>query len=73
MKTFSKYEHIWLEDKHLYLNRFLNECKQNCFDEDEDNAFAADMQQIDPNTQTNLFQIQVNKNYMYQRKKNNER
>lgn len=55
MKTFSKYEYIWLEDKQLYLQRFLNECQQKCL---EDNDFIVDKMQ-DPNAQIELFQAQV--------------
>lgn len=55
MKTFSKYEYIWLEDKQLYLERFLNECQQKCL---EDNDFIDNKMQ-DPNAQIELFQAQV--------------
>lgn len=56
MNTFSKYEYIWLEDKQLYLQRFLNECERNCLEEDTD--FPEDKVQ-DPNAQIDLFQAQV--------------
>lgn len=55
MKTFSMYEYIWLEDKQLYLQRFLNECQQKC---SEDNDFTNDKIQ-DANAQIELFQAQV--------------
>lgn len=55
MKTFTKYEYIWLEDKHSYLKRFLNECEQKCL---EDNDFPEDKID-DPNAQIDLFQAQV--------------
>lgn len=55
MKTFAKYEYIWLEDKQSYLMRFLNECEQKC---QEDNDFSGDKIQ-DPNAQIDLFQAQV--------------
>lgn len=50
MKTFCKYEYIWLEDKQLYLQRFLNDCQQKG---SEDNDFN------DANAQIELFQAQV--------------
>lgn len=55
MNTFSKYEYIWLEDKQLYLQRFLNECQQKC---SVDNDFIAGKTQ-DANAQIELFQTQV--------------
>lgn len=55
MKTFAKYEYIWLEDKQSYLKRFLNECEQKCL---EDLDFSDDKID-DPNTQVDLFQAQV--------------
>lgn len=58
METFSTYEYIWLEDKQLYLQRFLNECEQKCL---EDTDFPEDKVQ-DPNARIDLFQAQV---FMY--------
>lgn len=55
MSTFAKYEYIWLEDKQLYLTRFLGECEQKCLG---DGDSAADSIQ-DPNAQIDLFQTQV--------------
>lgn len=55
MKTFSKYQYIWLEDKQSYLKRFLNECEQKCL---EDNDFPGD-KIGDPNAQIEMFQAQV--------------
>lgn len=55
MKSFAKFEHIWLEDKQLYLQRFLNECTQKCL---EDNDSPEDKIQ-DPNAQIDMFQAQV--------------
>lgn len=55
MKTFSKYQYIWLEDKCEYLKRFLNECEQKCL---EDNDFPEDKIE-DPNAQIEMFQVQV--------------
>lgn len=56
MKTFSKYEYIWLEDKQLYLQRFLNECQQKSFEENND---VVDDKMQDANAQIELFQAQV--------------
>lgn len=55
MKTFAKYEYVWLQDKQSYLNRFLNECVQKCL---EDNDFPDDNMN-EPNAQIELFQAQV--------------
>lgn len=59
MKTFMTYEYIWLEDKQLYLQRFLNECKQKCLEDSDD--FPEDKVE-DPNARIDLFQAQV---FMY--------
>lgn len=59
MKTFSKYEYIWLEDKQLYLQRFLNECERKCL---EENDFIDNKMQ-DPNAQIEVFQAQVSINF----------
>lgn len=50
MKTFSKYEYIWLEDKQFYLQRFLNDCQNKCVEENDSS---------DANAQIELFQAQV--------------
>lgn len=55
MKTFLKYEYVWLEDKQSYFIRFLNECVQKCL---EDNDFPDDKMN-EPNAQIELFQAQV--------------
>lgn len=55
MNTFSKYEYIWLEDKQLYLQRFLNDCQRKSL---EDNDFI-DGKVQDANAQIELFQAQV--------------
>lgn len=65
MKTFSMYEYIWLEDKQLYLQRFLNECQQKC---SEDNDFTNDKIQ-DANAQIELFQAQVLSHHQFEKKK----
>lgn len=56
MKTFQKYEYIWLEDKQTYLKRFLNECEQKCL-QDNDSTEVPSMR--DPNAEVDLFQAQV--------------
>lgn len=55
MKTFSKYEYIWLEDKQIYLQRFLEECQQKC----AENNDLVDDRMHDSNAQIELFQAQV--------------
>lgn len=55
MKTFSKYEYIWLDNKREYLQRFLSECQRTCLEDND----CVDDELCDPNAQVELFQAQV--------------
>lgn len=55
LKSFTKYDYVWLEDKHLHLKSFLKECEQKHMEDDE----CSEEDECDPNLQIELFQNQV--------------